>query len=205
MPITFPFTLPGDQSSPMDPVHDLTVAADAVAHLIQQYQKPNLQAFVSTLAAPAQDLEDVFFQLFQLRSIYTATGAQEDVVGRVVGQPRNGQTDAVYRTFLFGRVGVNVSCGTTEDIYRVFSQILSADYPGLKMSLVTYPPASFVLMFYGAALDNATAAIMANMLRLARSAGIGGQMTWSSNSPSLTFTLDTGPGYDVGHFGEASA
>src|SRR5262249_42034837 len=52
--------------------------------------KPNIAALLSALVAPAQDVEDAFQDLLTKRGIETGEGVQLDVVGKIVGQKRNG-------------------------------------------------------------------------------------------------------------------
>lgn len=202
MPV-FPFLLPASDFVE-DPLHDLTVQADAVNRLVQQYKQPKIEALVSALAAPAQDLEDALIQLYSQRWVNTAVGAQLDVLGKIVGIDRGGFSDDFYRLLIASRVLINRSNGGPEDIYAVFASIIS---PGVTMALHYYQPAAFEL-FLGAEPTSAQlAALFRNLLRLARGAGIWGILHWLTTDAAHSFTFDgtTAQAWDNGLWSDAGA
>lgn len=61
----------------------------AISRLATQFREAaNLIAYIQTLLREANNLEDVFFQLLNERSLDTAIGAQLDIIGEIVGQSR---------------------------------------------------------------------------------------------------------------------
>lgn len=50
--------------------------------------KPTIDRFIQLLVSQQQELQSVFQDLLQKRSIDEATGAQLDIIGEIVGQPR---------------------------------------------------------------------------------------------------------------------
>lgn len=185
----------------IDPIHDLDITTEALGRLIQQYQTPNTGALIQALAAPAQDLEDALFQLLQNRWIATAVGAQLDVLGAIVGQARQAFTDTFYRLAIQARVLINRSSGGPEQLYSMLKLVIPA---GATLALEYFPPASFNMTIGGAALTYALGTLLASFVRQARAAGVGGWTVWSDLPPSGTFTLDSGPGLDVGALANAS-
>jgi hypothetical protein len=199
---TLPAPLPaydipaGTPLEPSDPVHDYAVASEAVSRLLQQYQTPNTQALISALTGVFQDIEDALFQLLTQRSIFTAVGAQQDMIGRILGIGRQGLSDALYQLFLVSQSAVNKSSGGPEELYGAFANVLPA---GSTMGIRYYPPASFLMTIVGA-LTSQEVLIIAQQLTTARAAGVGGALVYSPVAPSATLTFDTGPGFDVGQF-----
>lgn len=63
--------------------------ARAVGRLAGQFaHSPNLKAYLVGVMSEANALEKVFQDILELRSIDTATGKQLDILGELVGQPR---------------------------------------------------------------------------------------------------------------------
>jgi hypothetical protein len=72
-------------------------ADKAIARLIQVFRnKPNWQKFVRALSVAVQELEDEIYAVNQSRSIDDAEKAQLDLLGTIVGQPRDGREDDLY-------------------------------------------------------------------------------------------------------------
>jgi hypothetical protein len=202
MPFGLPGTFPwGDEPIPGVITHDFDTAQEAIDRLIQQYKQPNLEALVGVLAYPCQDLEDALNQLYDSQWLNTSTGQQLDNLGALVGRPRNGLTDDIYRLFLQAQILVNKSSGGPEEIYSVFSLIVPA---GTTLALQYYAPASFTLTLTGAIPAN-TVTVFTQILSALRGAGINGQLVYSLAAPSATFTFDgaSGQGFDQGGFAGA--
>ena len=97
--------------------------------LRQQYKNlPLLEGFLDAFVEQIQQLETVFVDLRDDRTIYNAVGANLDAWGRLLNVSRNGLTDEEYRLTLLAQVAVNVSKGTPEDIIRVFQLFTNPDY-----------------------------------------------------------------------------
>src|SRR6266849_1566444 len=183
LPQTFSFAF-GD---PPLPPHDLTVVKDAQDRLIQQYKRLKLQNLVGSLATPAQDLEDALNQILTQRWIATAVGAQLDVLGKIVGQPRNNLDDGTYRLFIAARILVNKSSGGPEELYTILKTVLSS---AATLELRYFLPCEFTMTIHGVAISNDLATVLAALIKAARVAGVGAQLIWSTVDPSGTFTLD---------------
>lgn len=113
--------------------------ARAKARLIQQYkQKVRVEGLVEALTQEVQNLEDTAVQLNELRALDTATGAQLDGIGSLVGVDREpGQSDADYRMRIKAQIGINLSQGEPERLIETFQVLVAAEivllqelYPG---------------------------------------------------------------------------
>jgi len=100
----------------------------AKARLIEQYKrKPKVEAMVDALiGCQHQDLEDAYFTLFEQLNINNQVAGQLDQIGTIVGQNRLGLDDESYRIALKGRIGVNNSKGTIENIIQLFKLMTNA-------------------------------------------------------------------------------
>jgi hypothetical protein len=197
-----PFTLPFSDFIE-DPIHDLNVVGDAVSRIVQQYQRPKIEALVGALAAPAQDLEDALIQIYTQRWLPVAVGVQLDVLGAIVGQPRLGFTDDFYRLCIQARIRINLSSGGPEELYGVLALVIP---PGTTMTLHYFAPAAFEMLLGGVAISLQLGQLFASFITQARGAGIGGQTIWSGSAPSATFTLDgtSAQSLDAGGLAEAA-
>ena len=91
-----------------DNLNKLDHEAQAISRLLTQFREaPQLQGYIKALMSEANPIECALIDLLNLRSIDTATGAQLDVIGEIVGQPRE-VIDASILTF-FG-YGDAVTC-----------------------------------------------------------------------------------------------
>ncbi len=101
--------------------------ADAIDRFLSQFKnKPNMANLVTMLTEQIQDLEDDLAPLAALRMLDQATGIQLDKFGDIVGQLRGGREDEFYRVVLAGKIGVNNSEGTGEEListFKTYSQI----------------------------------------------------------------------------------
>lgn len=103
-------------------------AQQALNRLIEQYKKkPRIENLVIDLIGdPVQDLEDAFFTLYQRLDINFQVNGQLDLIGTIVGESRNGLSDAEYRVALKGRIAVNNSKGTIEDVIQLWKLFSNA-------------------------------------------------------------------------------
>lgn len=157
----------------------------------------NIEKLISVLAGPAQDVENAFQQLLINRTIDNAVGAQEDLIGKLVGQPRLGLDDETYRNYLRARVVANHSQGHFEDLISVATLILNNS--GYTVA-VTNEGTGTIRIFIGAlALADAIGNVIYSFEFAAKVAGVRVVVEWMTTTPATAFTLDVGPGLDVGH------
>ncbi len=107
--------------------------ARLLSRFYAQFQgKANLEALARDVVGPqAQDLEDAFQSLLIFLDIDNAEGAQLDMIGDIVEQPRSGVDDPIYRLYLRAKIRANKSSGTPEDLYAVFGAMFGSKAAGL--------------------------------------------------------------------------
>jgi hypothetical protein len=103
---------------------------DAASKLLEQFKdKPRILALLQSYVTQIQALEDVFWDMFTKRWIDGGEGVQLDVVGRIVGEKRQGSEDEEYRAFLRARIRVNRSVGLMADMVKIVALIQGDDLP----------------------------------------------------------------------------
>ena len=163
-------------------------AAAAAARLPSQHSgKVKLPALVSSLAGPAQGVEDALWALLIERSVDTAVGAQLDRLGAIVGEPRNGLVDAHYRRHVRARIAANRSRGCLADILNVADLVVYDD--GARYVYQPQYPAAYALQVADVAIDATVAGFVARFLHAATSAGVRVLLEFSPVVPAETFQL----------------
>lgn len=169
---------------------------EGLALLVSQYKgAPRLEGYLSALLDEVQALEAAIQQVKAGYHIDDAVGAQLDVLGRIVGQPRIGQDDESFRTYVLARVAANKSSGRTKDLLNVV-RLATSNEPNARhefwRSLKT-----FVVFIEGISRERAQA--IADLLGDAAGAT---RRVIVSTTPAVdtAFRWDSGPGWDVGLF-----
>jgi len=109
--------------------------------LVQFSGAPVIEGINKAFGVQLQDLQNAIFQLFDILSIDGNEGVNLDRIGTLVGQLRNGKSDAEYRRFLKARVKINKSNGTIPKIL----EILALTHPSETFSV--REPKGGVLIF----------------------------------------------------------
>ena len=125
-------------------------ATQAKARLLQQYKgREDIETLMDALFGDqVQETEDALVGMDRRLNIDLNSGVQLDGIGEIVGQPRSGMLDAVYKLFLKGRIGKNTSEGTLEDVISVWKLITSANE---VQALENYP--AEIQLFNDAPID----------------------------------------------------
>ena len=114
--------------------------ADAIGRLLEQFRdKPVIAEILCSYVQPLNDVEAAFCQLLDERHIDVAIGAQLDVIGRLVGEPRQNKTDDAYRVFLRVRLLVLQSDGKREQLLAILRRIFPDT--GIAIDVRPLPPA----------------------------------------------------------------
>jgi hypothetical protein len=177
-----------------------------VERLIERYRLPKTSALLASWLTEVQAVEDAFYQLLTERSVTTATGKTLDLLGAIVGQPRDGRDDATYRLWISARVMVTRSSGTTEQIIAIANKLVG----GGAVVMREYYPGSFILDLGGVEVH--TGIEIAQLIVQAKAAGVRFMATWWNVSWPAVFTFAPGDepvsdsplGFDAGRFVFAS-
>lgn len=174
-------------------IAQITDHADrAVARIVGKLRdKPRFEALVRALVSPFQSIEDALWALFE-SDVDRATGDELDVLGRIVGELRNGETDdTLYRRRVRARIMANRSNGTVEDIIRVVRLILADDTVRIYIRQIF--PASILVELEDVAVDadvaDLVAAFVSGRARGAAAAAIGTRVIHSEYENDDTFRL----------------
>jgi hypothetical protein len=109
---------------------------------IGQYkEKPRLERLFAVFLWQVQLLEDAVYDLLVKRFIDNATGAQLDLIGKIVGEKRLGRDDDEYRLFIRVRVQINRANATAPSVLTVLA-MLTAPTPAFYDE---FYPASFAI------------------------------------------------------------
>jgi hypothetical protein len=163
-------------------------AEQALALLLQQFKgKPKIEALITAFMTQVQELEEVFFDLLLMRTLELATGVQLDVLGRLLGQTRGALDDDGYRIWLRGRILLNKSSGTTEDVINFLTAVL----PGQGVDIAESFPASFTATLTEE-ITTVEATEAVTLLHLVKPVGVGGTLIYSTDTDAFRFaTADT--------------
>lgn len=157
----------------------------------------NNEKFIATLATPFQSLESCLQQLLTERSIDTAVGEQLNVIGRIVGQPRNGLSDDDYRRYIRARITTNRANGTIANLITVTDLIVYDDDAYYEID--NQGAACVVIRIQDLAITEDLADIVASFLKDTVSAGVRVILEYFTSTPGTTFKWDTpGRGWDTG-------
>lgn len=160
-------------------------------------QGNNTEKLLAVLTTPFQSLESALQQLLVERSLDTAVGAQLDVIGKIIGQARNGQTDDDYRRYCRARVGVNKATGITENLITVTDLIVYDDTATYRVE--NQGTATVKVTIQDLAITTELANILLLFLKQTVSAGVRLVIQYGISAPSGWFRFDSGPGWDLGH------
>jgi hypothetical protein len=182
--------------------------AAAVKRLPKQWRdSPVINSLLEILVAPAQDLEDTLWTLAYERTLEKAVElALDDVIdliGKLVGEPRDGKTNADYARFINARIAARRSHGLIKDVIKVARLVL--DDAGAYVQIANAPPACVVVRILETSTTDEVAAILIEFLKVTVSAGVRVFLEWSEEPTEDWFTWDTeGMGFDDASFVDAT-
>jgi hypothetical protein len=157
-------------------------AGDAESRLLVQFNDAvKLHALVRALVKPMQRLELDAFSVQDAFDLDEATGDQLDILGNLVGEPRQSKTDTAYRAYVKARVLANDSNGTPATLYAIARALLGTSP---TLTIVPEYPAGYTFEVAGVTLQfpwdlvgdvgpELVAKALADALLLATSAGVG--------------------------------
>lgn len=148
-----------------------------------------IEAVSDYFAQEAQELEDAAQEVLSIVSIDDSSGVQLQELGRLVGQPFSGESDALFRLRIRARIAANRSSGDPESLYLVFVTMFSLAGQKGQAKILSSPGsiAEFVFRVLGFTLDQRTAAALLDLLLAATVGGDRLLLEWSSAVPSGAF------------------
>jgi hypothetical protein len=163
-----------------------TRVAEALATLIAQFKgKQHVENLIASYAEQVQDLEDVYFEVLLETALDTAVGAQLDGIGSIVGEPRDGLDDDDYRVHIRGRIKINVSSGTFQDVVDAVRLMTDND-----MEIIERFPAAFDLVLYDE-LDEPVGPVV-QVIGETKPAGVGGIVEYRLSPEDELFSFASG-------------
>lgn len=156
----------------------------------------NITLFLRAVLASVQDVENALQQLFRERRIDTAVGEQLDVLGRLVGQKRNGLSDDDYRRYVRARIAANRSNGSYEDLIKVTGLVLDDDAAYIHVRRAG--TATVIVKVEDILLTMALGDIVLTFLKQAVAAGVRLILEFDIQAEADTFCFFGGPGKGFG-------
>lgn len=156
----------------------------------------NITRLLTAWLSGVQDVENVLQQLYSNRSIDTAVGYQLEVLGRLVGQGREGLSDDIYRRRIRARVSANRSKGTISEIIKVADLVVN----DVNATLVVknQGAAGYVLQVADIAFSLMDSLVLRDMLADSTAAGVRVIVETNADVPSSAFNFSDGPGKGFG-------
>lgn len=160
---------------------------EGLGRLLQQFKnKPRIAALLEAWLTECQEVEDAMWDIFSRRLFQDANipTAMLDIYGIIVGQERNGQSDAAYLIYITARIRTNRSGGQASDLQAITALLIPS---ATTISVLDYGPASVVVMVDVAVTDVDPYLVMTQFLELAVAAGVEISFIWTPEAPSNTF------------------
>lgn len=90
--------------------------------------KPYANGLIVSVGELFQEIEDLFQSILTGRNIYDAVGAQLDMIGALLNEPRDGRLDEAYRTVLLAKVSTIGASGTIRDVSNASKLITDSTF-----------------------------------------------------------------------------
>jgi hypothetical protein len=179
----------------------------APARLIERWKtKEVFRALQRSYLPEIREIENMLWLVWVSRFVDYAQDAQLDLLGRIVGELRQGRNDTNYRLRIKARVLINKSFGRVDDIALMLQTIETS-----AARIVEMAPASLRVDFDEPLQGNASLTEIAQLVRECRAAGVGASVV-APTSASLGLRWgDTGdvfrkfavtPGVIASHLGD---
>jgi hypothetical protein len=183
----------------MGHVEHLTAIADTAISRIPSWQRKPVTEVINRAKADAvQEQEDFFWLALQLIRLATATGDTLEIWGRLVGELRDGFSDAELRRAINARATANRSkYGRAEDLIFITKILTDADR--VKISQVGRAHMRIEYDIASRPLAPHLVTALVRMIGLAAQHGVS--WTIVEAETGAAFRFDVGPGFDVGKFG----
>lgn len=154
----------------MSSAHKTDYTEEALRRLLTTLQDDEqIDGLIASYLDRAQELEDAAHPMLVQRSIQNAEGVQLDGIGGLVGEPRGGRSDELYRVFLTLRILTNRSRATADDLIEIVATRTGQDPSTWDVDLDEYFPRTIYIR--AKHFDEQYPEVVAGFLRQARGAG----------------------------------
>ncbi len=202
MPEQVVYTLPAEPEAPASPetegtyVYNPAHAEEMAQHLIEFFRKPRNMEMMRSVGGHLQDVEDAIFAMFSAFDVDSAVGVQLDLLGKLVGERRDGRVEDDYRAAVRTRILVNLSNGRLEDMLAVLRSLL----PNAASIVATDLYPAHIRFDVVDDFDGASPATVARLLRQAKPAGV--RLTFVPVDLSDTMIWGQSPADDARGWGQ---
>lgn len=118
----------------------------ALNRLPSQFQgKEVISKLIDVYISKVEEVDEDLHYLLNNRGVYDAIGALLDQIGNLVGVPRNGQNDDVYRNNILAKIAINNGEGTPDDVLLALKSVTQ----GSVVKLWEHFPATSYVMTDG--------------------------------------------------------
>ncbi len=164
---------------------------DGKLRLLHQFQnKPRIASLLKAYLTEFQAIENAYWDLWISRNIEDATDDLLDILGKIVGQTRDGNVDDVYRVFIKIKIKVNKSDGRRETLIAIASLLGG----GSDVYIKDYQIATVYIQPLGALIAPATKTVS---LYLGKSVAAGVRLIFVWSGYADTNTLKLGSTYSL--------
>jgi hypothetical protein len=175
-----------------NPVHNTDYLDDGLNKLLGVFQgKPRIASLLKSWLLEAQAVEDAFWDIWfnRLLANNTATGDLLRILGALVGQGSEGQTDANFRLLITARIRANRSDGLREDLITITSLLV----PSTTIFVKDYPPGALMIIPLGP-VSFSPYLIYSSFLKPAVLAGVRLMFGWTTAPIASTLIWGYSPG-----------
>lgn len=145
----------------LEDINQLTLLEICTRYIWWQHRDhPNIQTLCLVFAVLFSRLDVKLQQVVFARGVDGSTGGELDNWGAMVGQPRNGASDALYRAVIKAKARSSLGSGNISDFFDVAILISPQSDPRF---LEAYP--ACVRMFFSDAISDAERTFMLSLMR----------------------------------------
>ena len=175
-------------SKPVIYIHDHVERL--LSGLIPRFRTPNTRGLIRAFGRAVQDFEDTAYALIVERRLATARGDTLDQYGSIVGQVRQGESDALYRDLINARIITNIKGGQTKALLDV-ARLIFGPLAGPVRYIPAYPAAYRLTVYITGPLSAARKAQVKRWIEEDVSpAGVGVEHLTAAPRPAFTFDVD---------------
>lgn len=169
-----------------------------LALILEQFKdSPDFLALLTVFLKQVQDVEDVLFELKDLRFLDDAVGVQLDLLGELLGVGRGGLTDEAFRSRLRVQILINLATGTIQSILDPLEVLL----PTNTFTMTETFPASLSVTAEES-ISEVDGDIAGETVLQTRPAGVEASFRFFEDTPEFRFDT-AGNGFDQGKLGKA--